>query len=75
MSKVKEMHIQQLENDFELDLNYQEWLRDNFSEPSELEINEMEQDLINKPHFVENRIISQTPLNNKNYNPNTKTGA
>ena len=68
MSKVKEAYVKQLEDDLELDLNYQEWLRNNFSEPDGSEVNEMEQDL-NKPHFVSNRIITTRPLNNPNYDP------
>lgn len=69
MSKVKQMHMQQLEDEFELELSYQEWLRDNISEPSEKELNEMEQDFQRKPHFVSNRIITHKALNNTNYNP------
>ena len=69
MSKVKAAYVKQLEDDFELELNYQEWLRDNFSEPDESEVNEMEQDFEIKPHFVSNRIITTRPLNNPNYNP------
>ena len=37
--KVKDQMIKQQEEEFELDLSYQEWLRDNLQEPSELEIN------------------------------------
>ena len=70
--KVKEFHYQQLENDFELDLSYREWLRDNFSEPSEAELDEMEEEFRN-PSTEQNRIIAQKPLNNYNYEP--KQGA
>ena len=66
--KVKEFHYQQLENDFELDLRYQEWLMENYSEPSEDELNEMEEDFL-KSSTVKDQIIAQTPVNNKYYNP------
>jgi len=69
MSKVKEAYVKQLEDEFELDLSYQEWLRDNVGEPNESEINEMEQDFLQKPHFECKLIISDKPLNNHNYNP------
>ena len=67
MSKVKEAYVKQLEDDFELELNYREWLRDNFSEPDESEINEMNEEI--NPSLGKNRIITIKPLNNHNYNP------
>jgi len=69
MSKVKEHYMQQLQDEFELDLSYQEWLMENIQEPSEIELNEMEHDFLTKPHFVSNRIITHKSLNNSNYNP------
>ena len=69
MSKVKEAYVKQLEDDFELELNYREWLRDNFSEPDESEVNEMEHDYIMKPYYRKNRIIPARSLNNPNYDP------
>ena len=69
MSKIKEQMMLEQEQEFELELSYQEWLRDNFSEPSESDVNEMEQDFITKPHFVENQILSESSLNNPNYDP------
>lgn len=68
MSKVKEAYVKQLEDDFKLDLSYQEWLRNNFSEPSEYELDEMEEDFI-KSSALKNRIIAQTPSNNQDYQP------
>jgi hypothetical protein len=73
MGKVKSQMMIEEEQEFELELSYQEWLRDNTSEPSENELNEMEQDFLQKPHFVSNQIITHRPLNNPNYNP--KIGA
>ena len=69
MSKVKDKYLQDKELEFELELSYQEWLRDNFSEPSESEINEMEQDYIMKPYYRANRILSERALNNTDYCP------
>ena len=68
MSKVKEAYVKQLEDDFELELSYQEWLRDNFSEPDGTELDEMNEDL-KKLSLGKNRIITLKPLNNHNYNP------
>jgi len=69
MSKVKEAYVKQLENDFELELSYQEWLRDNFSQPDESEVNEMEHDYFKQPYYRKNRIIPTRSLNNPNYDP------
>jgi len=68
MGKVKEKFTQENIKEFELNLSYQEWLRDNFHEPSEDEINMMEQDY-NKSNPINNQIIVTKPLNNKTYNP------
>jgi len=67
MSKLSEHYIQ--EQEFELELSYQEWLRDNTQEPSESELDEMEQDLLNKSCFLSNQIITHQSSNNTNYNP------
>ena len=69
MSKLSEHYMQERENEFELELSYQEWLRDNIEEPTGVELDEMEIDFLTKPTFAENRIITQSPLNNSNYNP------
>ena len=73
MSKLSEHYLQLQQEEWELDLSYAEWLRDNIEEPSEEELNKMEQDLSNKSHFVSNLIITQQHLNNINYTP--KQGA
>ena len=65
--KVKDKFIQVQQKELELDLSYQEWLRDNFNEPSEEEMIMMEKEFY-KPFSV-NKIISLKPLNNKTYNP------
>lgn len=69
MSKLSEHHMQQKQEEFELEWSYQEWLLENVQEPSEEELDEMEQDFITKPHFVSNCIITYKSLNNSNYNP------
>ena len=69
MSKVKEHYMKMQEQEFELDLSYQEWLRENLQEPSESEINEMEEEFLWKPSNRCNRILSDIALNNTDYNP------
>ena len=69
MSKIKEHYMQLQEQEFELDLSYQEWLMDNIQEPTSLELDEMEHDFLTKPYFVKNRIITHKALNNTNYQP------
>ena len=66
MSKVKEYYYRQLESEFELELGYLEWLRDNTSEPDECELHEME-----KNFFKESNCLScnKITLNNTDYNP------
>jgi len=61
MSKLSEHYMKEQEIEFELQLNYEEWLRDNSNEPSELELEKMELDLC--------RANSNT-----NFNPNVTTG-
>lgn len=69
MGKLSEHYMQVQEQEFELELSYQEWLMENIQEPSENELDEMEQDFNKKSHFGKNRIITQQSLNNPNYNP------
>jgi hypothetical protein len=70
MSKVKDMFMKQLESEIEFELSYQEWLRDSFIEPSNDELDDMEQDYIAQTCFQEtSNIIIHIPLNNSNYRP------
>ncbi len=69
MSKVKEHYMKMQEEEFELNLSYSEWCRDNLNEPSESEINEMEEEFLWKPSAVSNRILSDIALNNSSYQP------
>ena len=68
MSRVKEFYMREVEDEFELELSYNEWLRDNFSEPTGKELDEMEEDS-KKSSTMKNRIIALTSLNNQDYNP------
>lgn len=52
----------------EFEISYTKWLNEAFSEPTESEINEMEEDFF-KPSAVSNRIISLKPVNNQYYQP------
>jgi len=69
MSKLSEHYLQIQEQEFELELSYQEWLRDNIQEPTSDELDEMEISFLTKPTTVKNRSIAQTSLNNTNYYP------
>ena len=70
MSKLSEHYLQEQEQEFELELSYQEWLRDNIQAPTSEDLCVMEQEFLNKnSHFVKNRIITQKSLNNSNYLP------
>ena len=74
MSRVKENYLQQQEQEAAIDLSYEEWLRDNFKQPSEVELDMMEEDL-KKSSCLCNRIVPHKPLNNPTYNPIQTTGA
>ena len=67
--KVKEAYIKQLEDDFELDLAYEEFLRDTVIEPVDAELDEMEEEFTKNPSTGKNRIIPNQPLNNIDYYP------
>ena len=69
MSKMSENHMQIQQQEFELELSYQEWLMENTTELSGDELDEMEHDFLTKPYYDKNRIITHSPLNNTNYNP------
>lgn len=49
-------------------LGYEKYLREVFPEPTESEINQMEEDFF-KSSTVENQIISLKPANNQYYQP------
>ena len=67
--KVKEAYIKQLEDDFELDLAYEEFLRDTVIEPVDAELDEMEEEFTKNPSTENSRIITNKPLNNIDYYP------
>jgi hypothetical protein len=67
--KMKDKLLEDKQLEFELELAYKEWLRYNYSQPSESEIDKMEQDYIIQPYYRGNRILSDKALNNADYNP------
>jgi hypothetical protein len=68
MGRVKNQLMMEQEQEFELELSYQEWLRDNSSEPSELEIIDMAREMLSPSTFQEMlwHVIS---ANNPDYRP------
>ena len=66
--KVKDKYLQEKETEFELDLSYEEYLRENYSEPTGKELDEMEEDS-KKSSTGKNHIIVLQSLNNLDYNP------
>ncbi len=51
--KVKDKYMQEQEEEFELDLAYEEWLRDNFKEPNAVEILDMARENLSYESFME----------------------
>jgi len=66
--KLKETHLSEIQREFELDLSYNEWLRDNYFEPSEKELQEMEEEFANFSVLREHTVALK-PSNNINYRP------
>lgn len=64
MSKITNAYLQN--QDLHFEISYTKWLRETFSEPSFEELDEMERDFF-KSLTVKNRIVTQRPLNNPNY--------
>lgn len=62
MGRVKEDLMKQQEEEFELELSYQEWLSNNTQEPTEAEVYDMERD-------YNNRVMNLLSFNNSDYNP------
>ena len=52
--KVKEKCQQYEELFFDMEISFMEWLRDNFPEPTEVEINEMEQKHLQEKYKASN---------------------
>ena len=72
--KVKEFYYQQLDDQFELDLGYEEWLRDNYSDPIESEIMDMARENLSHETFIE-LMWHCFAANRVDYNPNKNKGA
>lgn len=68
MGRVKEMFMKEQELMFEMELGYEQWLSENFTEPTEEELYLMERDL-KQSLAVENQIIAQSPSNRPDYQP------
>lgn len=68
MGRVKEMFMKEQELMFEMELGYEQWLSENFIEPTEEELCLMERDL-NRSLSLKNQIIAQSPINRPDYQP------
>lgn len=66
--KVKDKYLDVKQQEFELDLCYQEWLRDNCIEPSEDELQQMEEEFV-KSSILREHTVTLKPLNNITYSP------
>lgn len=62
--KVKDKYLDVKQQEFELDLSYQEWLRDNCIEPSQ----QMEEEFV-KSSILREHTVTLKPLNNITYSP------
>ncbi len=65
MGKVKEFYYKALEESFTWDFGYEEYLRDNSSQPIEFDIEQMEQEFIKSSIFIQ--MNNRTIANNPNY--------
>ena len=68
MGRVKNQLMLEQEKEFELELSYQEWLRDNSSEPSESEIIDMAREMLSPSTFQE-MLWYLVSANNPDYRP------
>jgi hypothetical protein len=68
MGKIKNQLLAQQEEEFEFELSYQEYLQDNFSEPSEIEIIEMAREMLSASTFQE-MLWHLVSANNIGYRP------
>ena len=74
MSKVKEQMMQEQEEEFEEELSYQEYLRDNSTEPNSIEIMDMAREIL-RPTLFSKFYWYVNAKNNTDYNPTITTGA
>ena len=65
---MKAINTVLVDDQMDFKITYNMWLTEAFSELTELEINEMEEDFF-KSSTVSNRIISLKPVNNQYYQP------
>lgn len=66
MARVKEQMVLDADNEFGLELSYQEWLRDNYSEPSEEELKLMARAIL-APYTNNNLFLYVYSVNNIEY--------
>ena len=69
MARVKNKLMLELDQEFCLELSYQEWLDENFSEPSEEEIKKMAKEYL-EPYNPESFLLYVSSVNNVEYCPN-----
>lgn len=68
MGRIKEQMLLEQEQEYELDLSYAEWLRDNTQESTELDINRMAKEYM-EPYNLENFYLYVFSVNNVEYMP------
>lgn len=71
MSKMKNLLMMQEYQEFELELEYQEYLQENFSEPREMEIMKMAKEVLLPSTFSE-MFWYVYATNNSDYRPETR---
>ncbi len=74
MSKVKEQMMIDEAQEFELELSYQEYLQDNYTEPSSIEVMDMAREILRANTFTK-LFWYVNATNNIDYNPIITTGA
>ncbi len=74
MSGVKNQLMLNQDKEFELELSYQEWLRDNSSESSAVDIIEMAREMLSPSTFHE-MLWHVVSANNIEYRPTSGRGA
>ena len=70
MSKIKNQLMRQQQQEFELELDYQEYLQEKHSEPTGLEIMEMAKEMLSPSTFNE-KFLYVFATNNSDYRPAT----
>ena len=74
MGKVKDYMEREYNNEFELALGYKEWLRDNFLDPTIVEIMDMAEEVLSAETMNE-LFWDMNAENNSDYIPDNNKGA